>query len=97
MLLFNKICSTAEVLRLFHILLNTGRKLNVDKSYKRSFEVPCPGGLLYESKKIFFGVAIIIQRYHVKKIVNKLKVSWQKSLTKKSLLLQLHMAFYNVL
>ena len=56
MLLFNKICSTAQVLRLFHILLNTGRKLNVDKSYKRSFEVPCPGGLLYESKKnIFWG------------------------------------------
>ena len=33
MLLFNKICSIAQVLRLLHIPWETERKLNVNKSY----------------------------------------------------------------
>ena len=37
MLLFSKICPTAQVLSIVPILLGTGRKLNVHKSYKRSF------------------------------------------------------------
>ena len=37
MFLFNKICSKAQVLRLLHMPLETGRELNVHKSYKRSF------------------------------------------------------------
>ena len=46
MLLFNKICSIAQVLSLLLIALETG---NVPKSYKRSVYVLLPGVLLYEN------------------------------------------------
>ena len=37
MLLFDNILSIAQLFRLFRIPLETGRKLKVPKSYKRSF------------------------------------------------------------
>ena len=36
-LLLNKICSIAQILRLLHILLEVGCKLNVRKFYNSSF------------------------------------------------------------
>ena len=51
MLLPYKICLIAQVFRLLHMLLETGCKLNIHKSYERSFYVLCTRRLLYESTK----------------------------------------------
>ena len=52
MLLFNKICSIAQVLSLLLIALETG---NIPKSYKRSVYVLRPGVLLYEIQMTVVG------------------------------------------
>ena len=44
-LLFDKICLITQVLRDLYILLETGRKLGVPKSYKGLFQVLSRGGL----------------------------------------------------
>ena len=49
MLLFNKICSIAQVLKLLRILQEKVRKMNALKSYKHLFNVLYPGRLLYEN------------------------------------------------
>ena len=54
MLLLNKICPIAHILRRLHIPVETGGELNVHKFYNRSFRVLSPGKLLYENRKNSF-------------------------------------------
>ena len=88
MLLFNKICSIAHVLRLLYVLPETGRKFNIYMNVH--FKFYTQGITVWKYKTTFLGkVRIIIKQCHAKKNISKLKFSLRKPLTKKSSLLQL--------
>ena len=58
MLLFNKTCAIVLVLKPLHIVLEAGRKLNVNKSYKLHFEFYVQGDCYMKVQNNVFGKSL---------------------------------------
>ena len=84
-LLLNKTSSVAQVLRFFHIPLETGRRLKVHKSHKRSFFKFYVLGdcCMRNQNNVLEKCQDYNKTIHVKLKVNVLKIKWRESLTRK--------------